>query len=179
MEPMVDIVAAIKGLEVGAFTERNPHPFLVLTPEAAPLTKKQAFGQTVVGGDRRAISAEATAQINAYRVFRVRKRDDGIFPGMITLGRTANNDIVVPDESVSRLHAYFRSSAAGTGLDGEWEVTDARSRGGTAVNSKTVEPGISQKLRSGDRVRFGQLELLFLLPAELFKMARFLSSFAR
>src|SRR5688572_6836059 len=112
MDRMVDIVASIKGVDLQAFSQKYPYPVLVLTPDTGPLTKKQAFGQTVVGGDRRAMAAEASAQIEAYRVFKVRKRDDGIFTGMITLGRTANNDIVVPDESVSRLHAYFRQNTA-------------------------------------------------------------------
>src|SRR5690349_4740712 len=30
------------------------------------------------------------------------------FPGMITVGRTANNDVVIEDPQVSKFHAFFR-----------------------------------------------------------------------
>src|SRR3954466_1649933 len=30
------------------------------------------------------------------------------FPSMITVGRTENNDLVIPDEQVSKFHAFFR-----------------------------------------------------------------------
>ncbi len=56
---------------------------------------------------------------------------------------------------------------------------DARSRGGTQVNGAAIAQGVSRALRSGDRVRFGQVELLFLLSREFFKMGKFLAGFVR
>src|SRR5207302_10503529 len=55
------------------------------------------------------------------------------FPSMITVGRTDNNDLVVPDEQVSKFHAFFR-------LVGERvEISDAGSRNGTFVGGRRIE----------------------------------------
>src|SRR5438552_3035496 len=42
------------------------------------------------------------------------KRQD-LFPGMITIGRTPNNDVVLNDSAISKFHAFFR--AIPTGLE--------------------------------------------------------------
>ena len=41
-------------------------------------------------------------------IFPLTKKPGASFPDRITIGRTANNDIVIADTSVSRLHAYVR-----------------------------------------------------------------------
>jgi hypothetical protein len=87
------------------------------------------------------------------------------FPGMITVGRTTNNDVVVEDPQVSKFHAFFRS------VDGGLELSDAGSRNGTWIDgnrllpkaswtSTSVTPGRS--IRSGAEIRFGDFELVFL-----------------
>jgi hypothetical protein len=73
------------------------------------------------------------------------------FPSMITLGRTQNNDIVVPDKSISKFHAYFRIDK------GFVEVADAQSRNGTFLGERRLEPKQQVLLKPGDRVRFARL----------------------
>jgi pSer/pThr/pTyr-binding forkhead associated (FHA) protein len=81
----------------------------------------------------------------------------GTFPNMITLGRTSNNDIVVPDVSISKFHAWFQR------LGDRVEVGDAGSKNGTAVNGETLPPrGTRVALKSGDRIRFARIEVTFL-----------------
>jgi DNA ligase (NAD+) len=50
-----------------------------------------------------------------------------IFPDRITIGRTSNNDVVINDSSVSRLHAYVRREGD------KWVVADAGSKNGTKL----------------------------------------------
>jgi hypothetical protein len=75
------------------------------------------------------------------------------FPSMITVGRTENNDLVVPDEQVSKFHAFFR-------LVGERvEISDAGSRNGTFVGGRRIESrGASVALPSRGRLSFGAIE---------------------
>jgi len=81
----------------------------------------------------------------------------GTFPNMITLGRTANNDIVVPDVSVSKFHAWFQR------IGDRIEVGDAGSKNGTAVNGETLPPrGARVALKPGDKIRFARIEVTFL-----------------
>lgn len=75
----------------------------------------------------------------------------------ISLGRAINCDLVVRDESVSKLHAYFRVTGPNTA-----EVTDARSSNRTLVNAKIIETGLTARVVSGDTLIFGRVALQFL-----------------
>ncbi|MFZ5471237.1 MAG: FHA domain-containing protein, partial [Myxococcota bacterium] len=78
----------------------------------------------------------------------------------VTLGRTNNNDVVVPDNSVSRFHAYFQKDAK----SGGWQVVDAESKNGTWVGATKLSPLVGAELRDGARIRVGDIELVFFLP---------------
>ncbi|MBM4431961.1 MAG: VWA domain-containing protein, partial [Chloroflexi bacterium] len=85
----------------------------------------------------------------------------------VTVGRAADNDIVVPDRPVSRRHAELVYQQSG------FVIYDRGSRYGTRVNGETVPPqGI--RLADGDQVqlgtstvlRFGQLRIVHGPPAQ-------------
>ena len=57
-----------------------------------------------------------------YEVYPLTKKPGASFPDRITIGRTANNDIVIPDSSVSRLHGYVRRDG------NRWLFADAGSK---------------------------------------------------
>lgn len=81
----------------------------------------------------------------------------GTFPNMITLGRTANNDIVVPDISVSKFHAWFQRTTS------KIELGDAGSKNGTRANEVVLRPrGALVTVKIGDRLRFGRIEFALL-----------------
>ena len=72
-------------------------------------------------------------------------------PGAVkTVGRAARADFIVDAALVSRLHCRI---AAGTE---HLEVVDLKSTNGTFVNDKRVDRA---KLKSGDRLRVGRIEL--------------------
>jgi FHA domain-containing protein len=82
------------------------------------------------------------------------------FPNMITVGRTANNDLVVADVSVSKFHAYFREAGRETGKQGARgiELSDAGSKNGTWVGEQELAPrGEAVPVKVGDRLRFGRI----------------------
>lgn len=72
-----------------------------------------------------------------------------------SLGRTAGNDIVIPDGTVSRYHA--RLSFQG----GQWTIEDLKSSNGTWVNGARVTRPMP--LKHGDEVRLGDDIMLFEL----------------
>jgi pSer/pThr/pTyr-binding forkhead associated (FHA) protein len=74
-------------------------------------------------------------------------------PGAIRIGRAIENDIVLSDERVSRLHACIA-----IGLQ-RCEVEDLRSRTGVALNGEMIDA--PRPLRSGDLLRFGGSLLRF------------------
>jgi hypothetical protein len=96
---------------------------------------------------------DANHGIYAFAVLKVVEA----FESMITVGRTKTNDIVLPDNSVSKVHAFFK-------LDGEkLEIADAGSRNGTWVNKeKLVSKGPGVAIESGKHVKFGRIEFELL-----------------
>ena len=95
------------------------------------------------------------------------------FPSMITVGRTDNNDLVIPDEQVSKFHAFFR-------IVGERvELTDAGSRNGTFIGSRRLEArGASGPLNLRDRFAFGAVEFQLLDARGCWEWLRQLDRFA-
>lgn len=75
-----------------------------------------------------------------------------------SIGRDSSNDIVIPRESVSSLHASidFRN--------GYYYLEDHRSTNGTRLNNKKVREKEPVRLKSGDTIHFANFEFRFLLP---------------
>jgi hypothetical protein len=74
------------------------------------------------------------------------------FPNMITVGRTANNDVVIVDESISKFHAYFQPQGKTLTL------ADAGSTNGTWVDEEQLSPeGDAVAVRAGSRIRFARI----------------------
>ena len=83
----------------------------------------------------------------------------------ITVGHTENNDIVIEDESVSRFHAYFQQSGS------SWKLVDTGSRLGTWLDEAQLRPNTATEVNDGAQLRFGKVQVTFLLPPSLLKLA--------
>lgn len=77
-----------------------------------------------------------------------------IGPEPISLGRYPDNDIVLPEDEVSRHHAEVRR------LDGGFHVVDLNSLNGTKVNGSGVT---DRRLEDGDVIQIGAHSLRFEL----------------
>ena len=75
----------------------------------------------------------------------------------LIVGRTANLDIPIDDDNVSRRHAEFRLG------DGDFQVVDVGSLNGTYVNREPVDVAT---LGNGDEVQIGKYRLQFLTGGE-------------
>jgi hypothetical protein len=95
-------------------------------------------------------------------LFPLTKKAGASFPDRITIGRTSNNDIVIADPSVSRLHAYVRR-------DGDhWVVADAGSKNGSWLAGETLVARKERPLPSRSPLRIGDVDLTFYVAADLF-----------
>ncbi|MGC8724418.1 MAG: adenylate/guanylate cyclase domain-containing protein [Acidobacteriota bacterium] len=75
----------------------------------------------------------------------------------VCLGRQAENDLAIPDHTVSRRHAEILKTAEG------WRIADLGSRNGTAVNGEPVQ---ESPLNPGDEITLGTFALRFEEEAE-------------
>jgi hypothetical protein len=132
------------------------HPFLV---GEAVLRQPQPGRRTLGFESGRTFSAEeqALAKREAARLVLAVKKSQTTFPSMITVGRTKNNDIVVPDLMISKFHAFFRHVAT------EYDLADAGSQNGTRVGDQVVVPkGPPVRVRLGDVIHFAALRFKFV-----------------
>jgi adenylate cyclase len=75
-----------------------------------------------------------------------------------TIGRSDDNNFVLPDRWISRNHAMLQCME-----NGEFYLIDLGSRNGSFVNGRRVSVPVT--LQNGDALTFGQTELQFYCPA--------------
>ncbi|MDQ3367273.1 MAG: FHA domain-containing protein [Myxococcota bacterium] len=102
------------------------------------------------------------ADLVDFDVYPMAKKPGASFPDRITIGRTSNNDIVVVDASISRLHAYVRPQGA------TWVVADGGSKNGSWLKGEPLEPRRERPLSSRTILRLGDVDMTFYLAADLF-----------
>jgi hypothetical protein len=95
-------------------------------------------------------------------VYPLVKKVGASFPDRITIGRTGNNDIVIADHSVSRLHAYVKQQG------NSWLVADAGSKNGSWLRGEALEPRKERPLTSRVVLRVGDVDVTFYIASDLF-----------
>lgn len=78
---------------------------------------------------------------------------------LVAIGRAPNNDVVIPESSISRFHAFMKAA------EDTFAIQDGGSTNGTTVNSASVPAqghGPPVELKRGDNVRLGLVELTYL-----------------
>ena len=77
-------------------------------------------------------------------------------PKRNTLGRSANNDVVLDESAASRYHAVM------TRDDTEYVLEDLNTANGTYVNHQRVQGPL--RLRNGDKIQIGRTVLTYHGP---------------
>lgn len=75
----------------------------------------------------------------------------------LTLGRTPEADVCIPDTRISRIHAEIRL------WDSDYVIKDLNSRNGIYVNGTKVLVAV---LKTGDVIRIGSQEFTFSKPPQ-------------
>ncbi len=110
----------------------------------------------------------------AGAVYAVAKRPGGPFPDRIGVGRARTADISLRHPSVSKYHAYFAWEESTRG----WMLWDARSRNGTIVGERRLEPGEGLAVDNGANVVFGENMFLFFTDVGFRKLVESLAQSA-
>jgi hypothetical protein len=153
--PIEALAEDARGLTPEGFEEKFGTGFLMVT--AANLNGSRSVTGTELLLDDEGDVAGQTASL-AVVVYPLRPRAET--PGhLVMLGRDPSHDVVVPDPSVSRIHAFAKRESNGT-----FVVQDMGSSNGTTVNGQSVAPrgaGAATLLKPGDTLRMGQVEFTF------------------
>lgn len=101
------------------------------------------------------------SRFEAHPILRVRSpvigRGEQVFElgtAPVTIGRADECDVVLLEQSASRIHARLLPSAGG------WEVVDEDSHGGVFLNGERIH---ARHLADGDTIRIGDSEIQFVL----------------
>jgi hypothetical protein len=170
-----ELVSGFSFSEFQAYVSEYPEPVLLLEPpgkkrtrlitestfdvSSANETVRLQRSPTRESGVFAVLSGEVHPQA---RVIWLKKTNRNPFPGMITIGREPNHDVVIPMESVSRFHALIRRMEAG------WFLEDSRSSNGTFLDGRKVQPGGSLQLRDGSAIELGREVYMKFYTAESF-----------
>ena len=85
------------------------------------------------------------------RVWRVRKGEGAQRGGAVMVGQSADNDILLPEYTVSTQHASFSFDAAGM------SITDLGSLNGTKVDGVLIEPLTPFRIKDQQQITIGRI----------------------
>lgn len=150
--PAAQVAAEAKALSEAQFVARHPTPRFIVWPVGGanapgpPAADVFTTIRLTPSGSHKP-GAQAAQPLG---VLVIEKRPgSNAFTDMVTIGRASNNDLVLPDPSISKFHCYVRR------LDAGWVLTDARSTNGVVVNGAQLPPAGSFGLVPGTRVFLG------------------------
>lgn len=136
--------------------------FLVCRPQSALHTPEGP--QATLRVDLRLISAAKEGRFaESCPAWPLRRRESSVY-SFLSVGRTQNCDVWIPDESVSKLHAMLRQQGGG-----DFQIVDAGSRNQTLIGREPVPrrgEGKPRSLTSGADLSFGSVETVFLAAAD-------------
>lgn len=156
-----ELVAPARALSRSGFIDRVGGDVLLGSADAHQ--SQEWLFETVIQNRDQPIRPDARMmrELIVMIIRRVRAGDQG---AAVLVGRATTNDICIPDESVSKLHARLF-------LPGP-RLADADSSNGTLCEDTRLEPGDMIDLHHGYRVQFGRLEFRFYRVTRLYDLAR-------
>lgn len=165
---IADYISADENMEIELFLEERPQSFLIERTEMAldeevifQLRTHQLDDQDVlskIGGD-----TIPTSALQA-RVLEISKRKIENNQGVIRIGRSANNDIVLYNKLISKSHAFMFFLSA----EQDPYLVDLGSANGTFLNDEKMVLYEMYQLRDGDQISFGPEVKVRYLPAKAF-----------
>jgi pSer/pThr/pTyr-binding forkhead associated (FHA) protein len=91
------------------------------------------------------------------------------FSDMITIGRADNNDIIIKNSTVSKIHASLHLN----NVKKVWQITDRRSTNKTFLDGGKLEPEKAYDLYDNARIVFGTIvQACFYQPTALWSLLR-------
>jgi FHA domain len=153
-----------KQLTRDAFGKKYAFPFLVRRAS----TRKDGdpdsgdynpigFHTNVSDGPQAPEPATGSMRLAGATVLPVIKKPQNPYPERISIGRALNCDVVIRDNTVSKLHGHFRPVSAL-----EADLVDRGSQNGTKVNGAPLKPEQPRRLAVGDIIIFGSVAVQFI-----------------
>lgn len=138
-------------LLIKSTTSDSDAPFLHMTPHGSKM-----LGATINVLGSKAIAGYIAPGAMVVPVIKSRRNDKD---GVIVVGRSAEADIRMSDNSLSREHAHLFPPKA---MADAWKISDAGSTNGSFVNGIQIGSGRMTYLGFTEEIKFGLVRALFL-----------------
>jgi len=156
MKPLAEWLDLIQGKSIEEFTAEYRHPVLIgLGQLAGEMQKNPAKAAGTMFLNLGASPGGGGADPMVNQVFTVQKVSPETPADGIYIGAGTENDIPIPDSSVSKSHAHIILHPEGIAL------VDHGSTNGTFVNGSRVEPKGQTPLAGGDILTIGRFSFTF------------------
>lgn len=164
---LINLPDAVTEFRVGITSPRRtihmPHVQILceaarLSDESAAKEQEHIHGAAVplIEPEQQAKSRRLGGEPTIHVFVQGREKTYALKPGLVYVGRTSNNDIVVPDPTVSSHHASIERTSQGIIL------RDLDSRNGTFLRGQRIK---ECWLGENEEVSFGAVKALFSRPA--------------
>jgi hypothetical protein len=151
----IDYLKSLQKLGPEEFLATYPHALLLESYLAPSSRTKLGRVETIAELDINDLDSQTESHENGpllqARVIPLEKRDKSSSERMLFVGRSPNNDIVVLNKMVSKLHAYF-CQVPGSEII---QLVDMNSTNGTFINGKKISPSVKMNLEDEDVISFG------------------------
>jgi hypothetical protein len=141
--------------EVG-FQRRHVAPVLIVTGRAGK--PGAGVADDFFASRPTTMSHRSASLALIHRVFPIVKAA-GAQIGPISVGRTAENDVIIPEQSISKRHCTFELG------EGTMAIRDAGSTNGTLLNGSPLAPDAAVPLCGGESITMGRFKLVYETPA--------------
>jgi hypothetical protein len=155
--------AKARGMTREKFIEAFPVPALLVVYREAD-SGSSAIDPASQGVQLLTVSIKS-ASILRYlnRAAFICKRPGNPFAHLISVGRSASNDVAIAVDSVSKVHGYFARE------NQDWCFTDHSSTNGSLLNDRPLESGDKAVLNDGDFLQLGlEVTLEYFSPGRLY-----------
>jgi hypothetical protein len=148
-------LSATSSIPAKSFAEMHPDGFLVEKTQKS-MDKEVIFQfSTKSFEDEEVLRAQkqgvALGDILEARVIEIKERKESTTASHVTIGRAAQNDIILYNKMISKDHAYLEIPEKG----GNCSLVDVGSKNGTLLNGDEVTPNKTYPLKDGDEISFG------------------------
>ena len=149
------------------FIEEYPAPALMVLFGGAGSAHGDALDVRDSGIQLLTVSIKSTAILRYLgKLAFIAKRPGNPYAHLISVGRSASNDITLAVDSVSKVHGYFVRDGGG------WCFTDHGSTNGTTLNGNELSTGEKYRLFDGSVLKLGVEALVeYLSPDALYDRA--------
>jgi hypothetical protein len=156
MKPLAECLELIHGKKLEEFIQEHPFPVLIgLGVIASELQRNPTKAAGTMFVNLSAMPDQDDDSTNLNQVFNIEKVSAQTPPDGIYLGSGLENDICIPDSSISKTHTHFILSGS------ECSLIDHGSTNGSFVNGAKVPPNEPLVIKGGDVLTLGRISFTY------------------